>query len=239
MSRVIKIWKNPYDYGFACTPRRQIAFQPGLTVLVGCNGSGKTTMIHNIREKLKNDKIPYLYYSNEDMSRDDVGSALFGGNMGLASALMSSSEGECIMLNIQNAVHRICKFIETGEDDTRANRLARAFSRKSEDEEKVVSNERWILFDAIDSGLSIDHIAMLKEGLFQAILECNFGKEIYIVASANTYEMARQERCLDVSTGKQMTIKTYEKYRKVVLDSRALKDKRIYNPRNDAEEDDD
>lgn len=238
MSRAIKIWKDPYDYGFACTPRRQITFQPGLTVLVGCNGSGKTTMIHNIRERLKNDKIPYLYYSNEDTSRDDVSSALFGGNMGLASALMSSSEGECIILNIQNAIHRIRKFVETGEDNTRANRLAKImFSKKGEEEEKTVSNERWILFVAVDSGLSIDHIAMLKEDLFQAILEYNLGKDIYIVVSANTYEMARQERCLDVSTGKQMTIKTYERYRKVVLDSRSLKDKRVYKPQNDTEDD--
>lgn len=38
----INTWRDPYDAGFTTTKPKQVSFQPGLTVLVGCNGAGKT-----------------------------------------------------------------------------------------------------------------------------------------------------------------------------------------------------
>ena len=54
------------------------------------------------------------------------------------------------------------------------------------------------MLDAVDSGLSVDNIVDVKEQLFKTILEYNYGNEIYIVISANEYEMARGEQCFDV-----------------------------------------
>ena len=48
----IKTWRNPYDEGFSTCRRKEVEFKPGLTVLVGCNGSGKSTMLKNIKEEL-------------------------------------------------------------------------------------------------------------------------------------------------------------------------------------------
>ena len=87
--------------------------------------------------------------------------------------------------------------------------------------------ERWILLDAVDSGLSVDNIVDIKEGLFKTILEYNYGNEIYMVISANEYEMARGEQCFDVYNGKYITFKNYEEYRSMILESKKWKEERV------------
>ena len=49
---------------------------------------------------------------------------------------------------------------------------------------------------------------------------------IFADAVANAYEMARGEQCFDVINGKYVSIKSYEKYRSVILKSRDKKDAR-------------
>ena len=44
--REIKTWRDPYCEGWSICRPRQIELQLGLTVLVGCNGAGKTTFLH-------------------------------------------------------------------------------------------------------------------------------------------------------------------------------------------------
>ena len=90
------------------------------------------------------------------------------------------------------------------------------------------SKERWILLDAADSGYSVDNVVDLKE-LLKIIIEDgrSMGVAVYIVVSANEYEMAAGEQCFDVNTGKYLTFKDYGDYRKYILESRKRKDKRI------------
>ena len=64
MSRKIKTWRDPYGEGFNICKKREIEIEPGLTVLVGCNGAGKTTMLHNVAEELKNENIPVFQFDN-------------------------------------------------------------------------------------------------------------------------------------------------------------------------------
>ena len=85
-----------------------------------------------------------------------------------------------------------------------------------------------ILLDALDSGLSIDHVIDLKKDLFDTILEdCaknNF--EIYIVVAANEYEMARGEWCIDMTNLQYKKLPTYESYRRLIIKSRKRKNRR-------------
>lgn len=81
--------------------------------------------------------------------------------------------------------------------------------------------------DAVDGGLSVDNIVDIKEQLFKTILEHNFGNEIYIVISANEYEMARGEQCFDVYNGKYIIFKDYENYRNMILDWKKWKEERV------------
>lgn len=87
-------------------------------------------------------------------------------------------------------------------------------------------DEYWIFADAVDSGFSVDNVVELKDELFKLILDIHKDKEVYIVITANAYEMARGEQCFDVINGKYVTIKSYEKYRSVILKSRDKKDSR-------------
>jgi hypothetical protein len=75
--------------------------------------------------------------------------------------------------------------------------------------------------DAVDSGFSIDNIDDLKGVVKELIIPeaKNYKVEIYIIASANTYELARGEKCIDVRNAKYVTFKDYEDYRKFILRS--------------------
>ena len=82
------------------------------------------------------------------------------------------------------------------------------------------------MLDAVDSGLSVDNIIDLKEGLFKPIIESDKSNEIFIVISANEYEMANGEQCFDVYNGKYITFKNYEDYRSMIIQSRKWKENR-------------
>ena len=88
-------------------------------------------------------------------------------------------------------------------------------------------NEFWIFLDVIDSGFSIDAIEDLKRGFFDTIFNTYPDKDVYILVTANEYEMARGEKCFDVVGCRYVNIKSYDRYRNLVLKSREYKDARI------------
>ena len=83
------------------------------------------------------------------------------------------------------------------------------------------------MFDAIDSGYSIDNIIELK-AIFNLMLKDAkaFDVQLYLIVSANSYELTSNEECFDVINGKYVTFNSYEGYKQFILDSRKLKDKR-------------
>ena len=220
--RKIKTWEDPYGEGFSICKKSNITLEPGLTVLIGCNGTGKTTLLHNIEEELKTKNIPVVMYDNLNeggaSSRQD---ALFNNELAFLATAAISSEGENILMNLRRLAAKLKLFIDTGEFKNKQNSFI--------DEKKKTheSKERWILLDAIDSGFSIDNIIDLKEQLFNTIFKTARDKEVYIVISANEYELARGEKCFDVWQGKYVSIETYDAYREAILESRKQKDKRF------------
>lgn len=61
MSRKFALMKDCYEEGFNLYKKKNITIESGVTVLVGCNGIGKTTLLHQIRDRLK--KMIYLILS--------------------------------------------------------------------------------------------------------------------------------------------------------------------------------
>lgn len=230
MSRKFKLIKRYYD-DYDLYKKRSITINEGVTVLVGCNGSGKTTLLHQIKDQLKKDGIPFVSFDNlHDGGSRAISSAGFYGDFGFMGNLMTSSEGESIVLSISRLASTLRAFIQTGESQTDRDRFSRGFAKAiwgdEIEEKKEVPNERWILLDAIDSGLSVDNVVDLKECLFKTILEDDFNGSIYIVVSANEYELCRGENCFDVYNGKYVKFSNYERYRNFILKSREIKDKR-------------
>lgn len=223
----IKTWRDPYDSGFSPTKPTTINIEDGLTVLVGCNGAGKTTLLHNIKEEMKKQNIPCNLYDNlRDGGSNSLSEAFFNENIELGASLWTASEGEAIKINFGNSSTKIREFLKTGFYNSKSNRFARLFSDKKEPEE--VGKQRVLLFDAVDSGLSVDSIVEVKE-VFDLILEDakQLGIDVYIIISANEYELARGSNCFDVNEGKYLKFKDYEDYRKFIIKSRKTKEKRI------------
>lgn len=230
MSRIIKTWRDPYDAGFSTCRKKQIEIQQGLTVLVGCNGSGKTTLLHNIKSELKKEDIPVFYYNNEkDGGNNSISESIFYGNLSFTATALCSSEGENISLNLSKIASKLRKFVETGDTGDRFNALAKTLALKDDNEENNVSNERWILLDAMDSGYSIDNVIEMKDFFDLVIKDAKeFGIELYIVISSNEYELTHESKCFDVMEGKYIQFASYEDYKKFILRTREKKDKRKY-----------
>lgn len=230
MSRKIKLCKDPYDCGFDLFKKRSIEIKEGVTVLVGCNGIGKSTLLHYIEKTLNKENISYIKFDNlHDGGSQSKEKSLFNNELGFLASSLCSSEGENIVLNMMKVLSKIETFLKTGKYKTKESELKRfleeAAGFESDDNEKL-SKERWFLFDAIDSGLSIDNIIDLKEYLFKPVFEHFLENEIYIIISANGYEMANGEQCLDVYNGKYITFENYDEYRRMILESRKWKEER-------------
>ena len=207
--RTFYIRRDYYDKKDYVFRKAHIDIQPGLTVLIGCNGCGKTTFLQHLKRQLEDEKAKVVWFNNvTDGGSHGMSKAMLLGDMGFVARAAVSSEGEKIRQNIE----------QVAVDCGRACR-----SIKDEDEREV-----WILLDAIDSGLSVDQVVDIKEQLFNTIIEDCESKGIkpYIVVSANEYEMARGENCLDIQSGKYVKIRSYDGYRYVIMRTRKYKDKR-------------
>ena len=64
MSRKIKLYQDYYGEDEKLYEKRSVTFDEGVTVLVGCNGSGKTTMLYQIKDNLRENKIPFISFDN-------------------------------------------------------------------------------------------------------------------------------------------------------------------------------
>jgi adenylate kinase family enzyme len=223
----IKILRDPYDAGFTPTKAKEIELNTGLTVLVGCNGAGKTTLLRNISEECRKQNIPCLFYDNlNDGGKSSFAEMMYAEDYQEAAYLMSSSEGECIKANLGRKSKLFKEFIEKGIVNDHFYRFSKLLDGGKD--EVIESNDRVFLFDAVDSGLSVDSIVEVKS-LFDIMLEDfkGSGKNLYIVIAANEYELARNSACFDVNEGEYIRFKDYEEYRSFIISSRKKKDKRI------------
>ena len=228
--KIIKTWRDPYDEGFSTCRPKEITLNEGLTVLVGCNGAGKTTLLRNIKEIVEKEKLPYLYFDNKsDGGSHSIESLMYRGNVEDAVFMWTASEGEQIQQNVGRIASELREFLKTGETRESKSRLKwnNAFGKHSKKSIFKPSKERWLLFDAIDSGYSIDNVIELKE-IFKLILEDSiiFNVKTYIIISANEYELANGENCFDVNTGKYIKFNDYEDFKAFIIKSRERKEKR-------------
>lgn len=205
--RQFKISKNPYDLSRNTYQTGAFLFNPGVTVLVGCNGSGKTTLMRCVEDelsKIESSEVVYKSFDNYSRGGSQVANnAIFYGDIDTAARAMVSSEGEKIRLWLCQKAKEIGQFVRASKN----------------------ASEIWLFFDALDSGLSIDNICEIKENLFKTILDNNFGQDIYIIVSANNFEFADEQVCMNVVNGTHFYCNSYGKFKSEVLLTRKYKDK--------------
>lgn len=197
----ISLNKNYWDNEKPLYKKSDVELDTGVTVLVGRNGSGKTTFLIQLRQYLAENRIPFLSYDNMVDGGVNADSTLMEGlsyfkdtkNKAEIFALKHlSSEGQNIIINIGEFA-----------------RTVGAFIRNNKDKEKI-----FILFDAIDSGLSIDNIIDIKDFLKVVASDA---PNAYIIVTANSYEMCYQNRCYDIKNGKYIEFTNYENYKSFIL----------------------
>lgn len=204
----IEINTNPYGDNKKLYPRKSFELQKGITILVGCNGAGKSTLLRNIDQFLRKKGEYCFYYDDKTTGKHMKQNALNSGKIEYLTALVSASEGEEIMLHLNSVSMDIGKFVSEHNKDNKP---------------------LFLLFDAIGSGSSINAIMDVKEYLFEFIIDDNKNRDIYIIVAANEYEFANGENCLDVQHLKYITFEDYEDYKKFIIKSKEIKDKRFEN----------
>mgnify|MGYP004443851655 FL=1 len=227
MGRTFNVGTNPMDADHKVYKRKSHTINTGVTVLVGCNGSGKSSLIRLIKSNLKNNKIPYTEYNNQsDGGSNALGELAFEDKWDMVAFGAFASEGENITMNLCNYSKYLKDFVITGKSKDKYSKFARIF--RDEDDEEITSKERWILLDAVDSGYSIDNVIELKE-IFEFMQEdaTANGLDLYIIVSANEYEMCVDQACYDVQSCKYVDVNSYEEYKELILSTRAWKDKSI------------
>ncbi len=220
----IEMIRDPYGEGFNTCRRKEVDIKPGITILTSCNGGGKSTMLKYVKEDLNKRKIKFIEYNDYyDGGHNSVSRNLGRGNFILGATLMNSSRGEKITINITEFIDTIKYYIDNGESPKK-----RFFSFEDDKKEDIKSNERWILFDDIDAGFSIDNMLDFINLLNIIQDDCkNSNIELYILVSSNSYELCRNYRCMDVMEGTEVSFDSYEKFKKFTLRSREKKDNKF------------
>ena len=205
--RVIEIEQSPHYEGKKFFLYNHLDFDEGVTVLVGCNGSGKSTIIGNIKRYCKKNNIDCVQFDNlQDGASQTKSKAGLYGDFTTMASLMSCSEGEGIKIAFGEFVKSLKQVVERQSD----------------------KKEKWILVDAIDSGLSIDNILEVKDFFDFLLHDKNPDIKVYIVVSSNAYEVANGEDCINVRTGKHIRFKDYEEYKQTILKTAEQRNKLNY-----------
>lgn len=202
-----KIIKDYYEKDEFLYEKDTIIFKEGLTVLVGCNGSGKTTLFNQIERILRDDETVFLmkYDNLHQGGSNKIGELAFRNNIKEAALRVMSSEGENIYYNIGEIISKLGTAIKGS---------------------KINKKKIFLLLDAVDSGLSIDYCSELSEIINDLIIPDakQSNVKLYIIASTNAYELARNNECFDIQHGKYIKFKDYEEYRDFILKSKEFKD---------------
>lgn len=195
---------NPYDDDAKLFARSAVEINSGLTVLVGCNGSGKSTLLGLIRSQVAERPAALVVEYNDRTSggTNRIGELIFRGDIEHAAGMMCSSEGE--------RIHQSAGIL---------------FSRLGHDIRQRRPKEVWVLMDAVSSGLSIDNAVEIKD-FVEFVQAEEPGIDFYFIVSTNEYEFAAGANCIDVTTFRHKTFKTYAAYRKFILATREKKNRR-------------
>lgn len=205
--------------------------------LVGCNGSGKTTVIEKMTQFLK-------YAGAKDISETKEFNPMSGF---MSSLRKEEKKPNAYFMSFDKGA----RFVSTDKDGTNSwlykVDMDKIFGTMSSNGESVVRRLNgalkaikicidkclkeqvplWIFIDDVDAGTSIDVICELKENLVYVNEHLNkHNLEHYIIVTSNSFEFARDLDCLYVRDMSPIKFTQYEEFKEFVLKTRKEKEKR-------------
>lgn len=218
-SITFQIDQDPLETGVNFYKSNRITLQPGLTVLIGCNGAGKTTFINQIETICEDNDISVFSFRNIKEGGNNFTESMLVYETAKGARRLTQSEGENIYDSLLTIATRIAKVVKSSTT-------------------KTISNRCVVIMDGIDSGLSIDALDDIKNDLLKFIpeVEKDNGMNVYMIVTANNFEFVQHEQCFDVVASSYKTFKTYSVYKKFIQDSskkKEIRDKMIDKKRKE------
>lgn len=188
---------------------------PGITMLIGPNGSGKTTALSQIRS---------LFSTEDDLVKKwntiEINDSI---RNSYSSYLYDNVYEETFTKSTWGATDHIDRVAQTFENSEGQNMYDYLYYKMNEIGQsvtKAIKNNKkgiFLLFDGLDSGLSLDVINTLRKSVLEFIIETEKKRsnlEVYIICSANSYEFCNNYDCIDVTNQKHITFTNYTDYEK-------------------------
>lgn len=210
----IWLWSNP-----RLSKRREstksvlYTFNPGVTMLIGPNGSGKTTALSQIRSLFSTQED--LVKKWDQIDKNDIIRNLY------SSYLYDNVYEETFTKSTWGATDHLDRVAETFENSEgqnmydylyyKMNEIGQAVTRAIKNNKKGI----FLLFDGLDSGLSLDIIYKIRKDVLGFIIKTERKRsdlEVYIICSANSYEFCNNYDCIDVTNQEHITFTNYEDY---------------------------
>lgn len=197
--------------------------------LVGCNGIGKSTVI----QQMIHDNDKSLSKTAYDLKDDyNAFSNLFNSKKKNEYNEFYISINKDTKLNIKDddsILHNLFgNFMSTGEQNVHnilpnLPNIIESLNKL----ENLENKELYVMIDDLDVGVSIDvliELAKIIDKLELKLKKLNIN--YYIVITANSYELARRFKCIDVINMKEISFKDYDDYANYVSETRNYKDTR-------------
>lgn len=191
---------------------------PGITMLIGSNGSGKTTALSQIRS---------LFSTEDDLVKKwntiEINNSI---RNSYSSYLYDNVYEETFTKSTWGATDHLDRVAQTFENSEGQNMYDYLYYKMNEIGQsvtKAIKNNKkgiFLLFDGLDSGLSLDVINTIRKSVLEFIIETEKKRsnlEVYIICSANSYEFCNNYDCIDVTNQKHTTFTNYTDYEKYFI----------------------
>ena len=223
---ILNITRDPYYEEEYLFEKNHLTLTDQVTVFVGPNGYGKTTLVTMLKEALEDAGavsfsnnayargLARVFDLNEtDKYKKDNASIGFISYDSHADDYTNSISTSLVNNNMQQLLLRN----ESSEGENNLISLADLFDNAQAVAKEHQNLEHLIIFvDGIDSGLSIDKIDFIIRNLDLKIKQVesqNQDLNIALVFTANHYEMVRNLPTIDPITFKKLNYKSYEEFR--------------------------
>ena len=186
---------------------------PGITMLIGPNGSGKTTALSQIRS---------LFSTEDDLVKKwntiEINNSIRNSYSSYLYDNVYEEKFAKERWTYSDQMERVAKTFENSEGQNMYDYLYYKINEIGQAVTKAIKNNRkgiFLLFDGLDSGLSLDVINEIRKDVLEFIIETEKKRsdlEVYIICSANSYEFCNNYDCIDVTNQEHITFTDYEDY---------------------------